>query len=62
MGDLIYLEEYKEKIINEEIAELKKKLQEIMVRWPAEPTTGYFLSLEDMNKMVEAWADEKRKL
>ena len=61
MGDLVDLNEYKEKLILEEIAELRKELQEIMSRWPAEPTTGYFLSLEDMNKMVKIWGDEKRK-
>ena len=62
MGDLVYLEEYKEQLIGEEIAELRKELQEIMARWPAEPSVGYFLSLEDMNKMVEIWDDGKRKL
>jgi hypothetical protein len=62
MGDLIYLEEYKEKIINEEIAELRKELQEIMSTWPHDPGTGYFLSLEDMDKIEKLWDDEKRKL
>ena len=62
MGDLIYLEEHKEKIIDEEIAELRKELQEIMAAWPDEPSTGYFLSLEDMDKIEKSWVDEKRKL
>jgi hypothetical protein len=61
VGDLVYLEEYKEEVMLEEIAELRKELELIMSTWPDEERNGYFLSLEDMDRIEKLWLEEKRK-
>lgn len=62
MGEIISLDDYKNKKILAEIAELRKKLDEIMSEWETDEPTGYFLSLEDMAMIEAKWLEEKRKL
>jgi hypothetical protein len=61
MGDLVDLNEYKDKLILEEIAELRQELELIMSLWPGEEASGYFLSLEEMDRIEKLWLEEKRK-
>ena len=61
MGDLVDLDEYKVKLMLEEIAELRKELELIMSLWPEEEGSGYFLSLEEMDRIEKLWLEEKRK-
>ncbi len=61
MGELVDLNEYKDKLMLEEIAELRKELELIMSRWPKEEDSGYFLSLEEMDRIEKLWLEEKRK-
>ncbi|HIG58504.1 MAG TPA: hypothetical protein EYQ21_03755 [Flavobacteriales bacterium] len=61
MGDLVDLNEYKDKLLLEEIAELRKELELIMSSWPKEEGSGYFLSLEEMDRIEKLWLEEKRK-
>jgi hypothetical protein len=61
MGDLVDLDEYKDKLLLEEIAELRKELELIMSSWPREEACGYFLSLEEMDRIEKLWLEEKRK-
>ena len=55
MGELVSLEEYKEKVIRNEIADLTMELEMIMSFWPEEEACGYFLSLEETNH-IENWS------
>ena len=61
MGELVDLNEYKDKLMLEEIAELRKELELIMSSWPKEEGSGYFLSLEEMDRIEKLWLEEKRK-
>ena len=61
MGELICLEEYKNKILEEEIFELRKQLQLVISSLPEVEPTGFFLSLEDMENIERIWAEEKSK-
>lgn len=61
MGELVYLKEYKEKVINKEIAEMRKELEAIMSSWPEEEGGGYFLSLEEMDRIEKIWLNERNK-
>lgn len=61
MGDLVDLDEYKDKLLLEEIAGLRKELELIMSSWPKEEGNGYFLSLEEMDRIEKLWLEEKRK-
>ena len=61
MGDLVILEEYKDKLILKEITELREELELIMSSWPKEECSGYFLSLEEMDRLEKLWLEEKRK-
>jgi|TARA_R110000765_G_C18437065_1_gene546428 hypothetical protein len=60
MGELVCLEEYKEKAFLEEIAELRAELELIMSTWPEEDGSGYFLSLEETARIEQEWLKEKR--
>lgn len=61
MGELVCLEDYKNKILEEEIFELRKQLQLVMSSLPEIEPTGFFLSLEDMENIERIWAEEKSK-
>jgi|TARA_R110000787_G_scaffold54471_4_gene126748 hypothetical protein len=61
MGELVCLEEYKEKAFLQEIAELRVELELIMSSWPEEESTGYFLSLEEMDDIEKTWLNERNK-
>jgi hypothetical protein len=61
MGELVCLEEYKEKVILKEIAEMRKELELIMSSLPEEESTGYFLSLEEMDNIEKIWLNERNK-
>jgi hypothetical protein len=61
MGELVCLEEYKEKVILKEIAKLREELEVIMSSWPEEESRGFFLSLEEMDRIEKLWLEEKRK-
>ena len=61
MGELICLEEYKNKILEEEIFDLRKQLQLVISSLPEVEPTGFFLSLEDMENIERIWAEEKSK-
>lgn len=61
MGELVNLEEYKNKKILEEINDLRVELKKIMSSWPEEESKGYFLSLEEMDRIEKLWLEEKRK-
>ena len=61
MGELVYLEKYKEKAIEKEIAEMRKELDAIMSTWPEEEGSGYFLSLEEMDRIEKIWLNERNK-
>ncbi len=61
MGELVCLEKYKENVILKEIAELRQELELIMSLWPGEEASGYFLSLEEMDRIEKLWLEEKRK-
>ena len=60
MDNLIYLDEYRNKKLLEEIQELKVELAQILNGFDLEPK-GYFLSLEEMEKMERAWAEKERQ-
>jgi len=61
MGELVCLEKYKEKVIEEELTELRKELELIMSSLPEEESTGYFLSLEEMDNIEKIWLEERNK-
>jgi hypothetical protein len=61
MGELVNLKEYKEKVINKEIAEMRKELEAIMSSWPETEGSGFFLSLEEMERIERIWVEEKSK-
>ena len=61
MGELVCLEEYKEKVIEKELTELRKELELIMSSWPEEESTGYFLSLAEMDDIEKTWLNERNK-
>jgi hypothetical protein len=61
MGELVCLEKYKEKVIEEELTELRKELELIMSSLPEEESTGYFLSLEEMDNIEKIWLNERNK-
>lgn len=61
MGELVCLEEYKEKVIEKEIAEMRKELEAIMSSWPEEEGSGYFLSLEEMDRIEKIWLNERNE-
>lgn len=61
MGELVYLEEYKDKLLRKEIDELREEIQRVMSSWP-DPSSGYFLSLEEMDRIEKLWLEEKEKL
>jgi hypothetical protein len=60
MGELVSLEEYKEKVIRNEIADLTMELEMIMSFWPEEEACGYFLSLEETNHIENKWLSKQR--
>ena len=61
MGELVCLEEYKEKVIEKELTELRKELELIMSSLPEEESCGYFLSLEEMDDIEKTWLNERNK-
>ena len=61
MGELVCLEEYKNKILEEEVSELRKQLELIMDSLPEVECSGYFFSLEEMERIERIWAEEKSK-
>lgn len=61
MGELIYLEEYKNKILEDEIFELRRQLQLVISSLPEIEPSGFFLTLEEMDRIEKAWAEEKSK-
>jgi hypothetical protein len=61
MGELVCLEKYKEKVIEEELTELRKELELIMSSLPEEESSGYFLSLEEMDNIEKIWLNERNK-
>jgi hypothetical protein len=61
MGELVCLKEYKEKVIDKEIAEMRKELDAIMSSWPEEEGSGYVLSLEEMARIEKLWLNERNK-
>ena len=61
MGELVCLEKYKEKVIEEELTELRKELELIMSSLPEEESVGYFLSLEEMDNIEKIWLNERNK-
>lgn len=61
MGELIFLEEYKERILLEEVEQLKKEVKYMMSLLPEPEIGGYYLSLEDMEKIERIWDEERRK-
>ena len=61
MGELVNLKEYKEKVIEKEIAEMRAELEVIMSTWPEIEGSGFFLSLAEMDRIERIWAEEKSK-
>lgn len=61
MGELICLEEYRERRLLEEVDRLKRELQYMMSILPEPEMSGYYLSLEDMEKIERIWDEERRK-
>jgi len=61
MGELVYLEEYKENVVLKEIAEMRKELELIMSSLPEEESCGYFLTLEEMDNIEKIWLNERNK-
>lgn len=60
MDNLIYLDEYRNRKLLEEIKELKFELSQILNNFDLEPS-GYFLSLEEMENMEREWEKESEK-
>jgi hypothetical protein len=61
LGDLVYLDEYRGEVLDNEIVELKRELQLIMSAWPDKDCSGYFLSLEEMEQVEKKWLEERKR-
>lgn len=56
MGEVINLDEYKQKTIEDEIKNLRIELEIIMSSWPEDLHQGYFLSLEEQQSITDRWS------
>tara|TARA_B100000131_G_scaffold320565_1_gene369020 strand:- start:4202 stop:4390 length:189 start_codon:yes stop_codon:yes gene_type:complete len=61
MDNVIDLKEYKDRLLLKEIAEMRRELELIMASWPEDLGNGYFLSIEEMDRIERIWAEEKSK-
>lgn len=61
MDNVVDLKEYKNMLLLKEIAEMKRELELIMASWPEDLGSGYFLSIDEMDRIERIWAEEKSK-
>ena len=55
LGELVYFRKYKQKILDDEISELRNELSIIMETWPDDLHQGFFLSLEEQQEITDRW-------
>jgi hypothetical protein len=55
MGEVINLDEYRQKTIDNEIKSLQNELEIIMDSWPEDLHQAYFISLEEQKLITDRW-------
>lgn len=55
MGEVISLDEYKQKTIENEIKSLQAELEIIMASWPEDLHQAYFMSFEEQKLITDRW-------